>query len=456
MIERDFSEEAIVAPATPPGQGGVAVVRISAKSVSKFISNICAKQLSPRKAIFCDFHHSKLGIVDSGLAIYFPAPNSFTGEDVLELQCHGSPMVVDCLLEAAVACGARLAKPGEFSLRAFLNDKLDLTQAEAIADLIHSQTKAQMSAAFKSLQGSFSKTINLFATELLELRKYVEACLDFPEEEIDFLKQGQVAQKVSALHTRLSEVLSDAEQAVHLQSGIQLLILGPPNAGKSSLLNCLSQQDKAIVTAIPGTTRDMIENDIAIAGFPIKIVDTAGIRETDDIVEQQGISRALDKLPQADLILLVVEQNTNFNKTIEYLLTKINQHHASNKTILIAANKADQNKIAMAEEYSAYKIISISALHETGIEQLKQQILNCLNLNTKIAPAYIARRRHINLLAQAKDFIEVAVQLCKLEPEGELIAENLLQAHNCLAEIVGRVTPDDLLGHIFSDFCIGK
>lgn len=444
-----MSTDTIVAIATPPGRGGVGIIRLSGpKSYSIAMTINGNKSLKPRLASFCSFYSDTL--VDQGLMIYFKAPHSFTGEDVIEIQAHGSPIVLDLLVQSCVQDGARLARPGEFSERAFLNDKIDLTQAEAIADLIQASSQTAARMALKSLQGEFSNKINHLNEQLIYLRLYVEAAIDFPEEEIDFLNDGKVGRLLQAILEELHRIRSQANQGVILREGLSLVIAGRPNAGKSTLINCLAGRDIAIVTEIAGTTRDVMREHILLDDIPLHIIDTAGLRESDDVVEKEGIKRAWQELKQADCVLLVVDMN---DPEHHHSLTKeIKAALPTDVPIITVFNKIDTlSHTPQIEEYSVY----LSAKSGEGIDGLKQVIKKVVGYQPNEGQ-FLARRRHLQALDEAKDLLETGQKQLTEHCAGELLAEDLRQAHQTLCEITGEFSSDDLLGRIFSSFCIGK
>ena len=443
------SKDTIAAIATPPGKGGVGIVRVSGPKAAAIAIAIVDQQLKPRYASLVDFKDDKQELIDSGLALYFPGPNSFTGEDVLELQGHGGPVVMDLLLQAVVAAGARLARPGEFSERAFLNDKIDLAQAEAIADLIDAASVQAARSATRSLQGEFSQKINELVDALIHLRVYVEAAIDFPEEEIDFLSDGKVAADLSHIAVQLTTVMQTAKQGALLKDGMTVVLAGKPNAGKSSLLNCLSGRDSAIVTDVAGTTRDVLREHIQIDGLPLHIIDTAGLRDSDDLVEKEGIRRAEQAIEQADAVVLVMDSQHSDGPL---------KAHAGifsdNKPVLVVWNKIDLPQACPAP--SQENIIALSTKTGAGLVDLKEALKNIVQYNDNNQQQFIARRRHIEALNKAQVFVLQGQDQLNNHQAGELLAEDLLQAQNSLAEITGVFTADDLLGEIFSSFCIGK
>jgi len=445
--------DSIVALATPPGRGGVAIVRISGKLVKKIAKAILEKPVYARYAIYTAFLDSSARAIDQGIALFFPTPHSFTGEDVLELHAHGGPVVIDSLIRRILTLGARLAKPGEFTERAFLNNKIDLVQAEAIADLIDASSEQAARAAMRSLQGEFSERIYALVEALIRLRTYVEAAIDFAEEEIDFLADKQIADDLARVITMLEIIQEYAVQGSLLRDGITAVIAGLPNAGKSSLLNRLSGKEVAIVTDIPGTTRDLLREHIVIDGMPMHIIDTAGLRESDDVVEQEGIRRAHAEIARADLVLFVVDASSPAVIDLSTFIKRVPEHAA----IITIRNKIDllQEPAALTQKKGATEI-ALSAKSGAGIELLKKHIKSCVGLQTTNEGIFSARRRHIDALSRASAFLQSGLQQLQAHRAGELLAEDLRQAQVALNEITGMFTSDDLLGKIFSSFCIGK
>lgn len=441
--------DTIAAQATPPGRGGVAIVRVSGPHVQAVMHSIIGKKLPPRQASYVPFLAQDNQIIDQGIAIYFPNPHSFTGEDVLELQGHGGPVVVDMLLQRVIELGCRIAKPGEFSERAFLNDKLDLAQAEAIADLINASSVQAAKSALRSLQGEFSQSIHCLCEKIIYLRTYIEAAIDFTDEEIDFLNDANIETSLADITTGLQAIQTKAVQGSFLREGITAIIMGKPNVGKSSLLNFLSGKETAIVTDIPGTTRDVIRDYILIDGMPMHIIDTAGLRESDDIVEQEGIKRAYQEMERADLVLYVMDAaDLNFELPI-----------IANDTTkkIIIRNKIDQTHgVPSCSDEHDNLVISLSAKTGVGIDLLKDAIKSLVGFNGSMEGLYLARRRHLEALNRAASHLNAAIDELNTAKAGELIAEELRLAHLALAEITGEFTADDLLGRIFSSFCIGK
>jgi len=460
--------DTIAAIATPQGKGGVGIVRLSGPKTKEIATTILRRELSPRIAQFGNFYHcqnNSASILDSGIALFFKSPNSFTGEDVLELQGHGGPVIMDSILKEVLELGARLAKPGEFSERAFLNDKIDLIQAEAIADLIDSQSETAAQSALHSLQGKFSKRIQELIDELIQLRVYVESAIDFPEEEIDFLVDSGIANQLDTLIIKVRQVFKEARQGALLKDGMTVVIAGHPNAGKSSLLNQLSGRDSAIVTPIAGTTRDVLREYIQIDGMPLHIIDTAGLRESPDEVEKEGIRRAWQEIHQADLIVLVVDGMDCLSTDPRELWPEFSQKEANLNNIVVVKNKCDLTKEPAgsvskqtipkhsSQQESDYTIINLSAKTGLGVDCLRQYLKQTVGYESGIEGQFIARRRHLDALRRAENFI---LQAQGQLSAGELLAEDLRFAQLALSEITGAFTSDDLLGEIFSSFCIGK
>ncbi|APF04691.1 TPA: tRNA uridine-5-carboxymethylaminomethyl(34) synthesis GTPase MnmE [Legionella pneumophila] len=446
-----MSVDTIVAIATPPGRGGVGIVRISGPNA--YAIALCLngnKALQPRLATFCSLYKANNEVLDQGLVLYFKGPHSFTGEDVIEIQAHGSPVVLDLLVKESIAAGARLARPGEFSERAFLNDKIDLIQAEAIADLIQASSDTAARMALKSLQGDFSKKINQLNEELIYLRMYVEAAIDFPEEEIDFLNDGNVSRLLQRIIEQLEEIRSQANQGVLLREGLSLVIAGRPNAGKSTLINNLAGRDIAIVTEIAGTTRDVMREHILLDDIPLHIIDTAGLRDSDDLVEKEGIKRAWQELKRADCVLLVVDINNPDQQNS--LLNELKLTLPNKVPIITVYNKIDTTKFsAKCDKQTVY----LSAKTGEGMSELKKVIKQVVGYQPAEGQ-FLARRRHLQALDEAKTLLLNGQAQLTNHKAGELLAEDLRLAHQMLCEITGEFTSDDLLGKIFSSFCIGK
>ena len=452
-------EETIVAIATASGAGGIGIIRLSGPSAHSIGETITAVKLKPRYAHFCRLHDAAGSVLDSGISLFFPSPNSFTGEDVVELQAHGGPIMLDLLLREACNHGARQALPGEFSQRAYLNNKIDLTQAEAIADLINSTTEQAALNASRSLQGAFSKKIELLISLVTRLRVYVEAAIDFPEEEIDFLQNSQLSDQLHNITEQFEAVMSEAKQGTLIQEGMKLVIAGRPNAGKSSLLNALSGQDTAIVTAIEGTTRDVLREHIQIDGLPIHIVDTAGLRDSDNVIEREGIRRAWEEIDSADRILLVVDGNahSDVNAVLNDLWQEKNSPLRRDIPVTIVRNKCDLTSdnpaIASASENT---VVNLSAKSGAGMDLLRTHLKACMGYTEGGQGGFSARRRHLQSLEDAKQFFLNGQQQLLESGAGELLAEDLRLCQNSLGDITGAVSSDELLGVIFSSFCIGK
>ncbi len=445
-----MKSDTIAAPASAPLKGAIGVVRISGAMVRTIAQAILGTVPSPRMATLIPFRNKEQEIIDTGLALFFPGPNSFTGEDVLELQCHGGVVVVDMLLSLVLELGARMARPGEFSERAFLNDKIDLLQAEAIADLINASTQSAVQSANRSLSGEFSAKINQMQNSINEIRIFVEAAIDFADEEIDFLSDGKIKHKIKSLQLEVDNILQAARMGQLLQEGAQVAIAGRPNAGKSSLLNLLAQQDVAIVTDIPGTTRDLLKETVEIEGVPYHFIDTAGIRKDAGVIEQEGIRRAKQKFADADFILLVVDA-TEKDILTDVELQLMNEHKDK---ICILANKIDLLETIPSFDEDKTKIIPFSAKDKTGLDDLFGILQK--RFSTKTEGVFSARKRHIVALESAKTHVGLALEQLVIYEAGELVAEELKLSQDALSDITGKVTSDQLLGQIFSSFCIGK
>ena len=448
-----MNNDTIAALATPPGRGGVGVVRISGPAVKTIAESVLGSCPEPRQAVLKRFLDADANSIDSGLALFFPGPNSFTGEDVLELQGHGGRVVMDMLLARLYELGARPARPGEFSERAFLNDKIDLAQAEAIADLIDSGSNEAARAAMRSLQGEFSQRVKELAEQMLYLRMYVEAAIDFPEEEIDFLADTKLQQRIVECQQSMQSLLADTEQGCVLREGLVLVIAGLPNAGKSSLLNALAGRDTAIVTDIPGTTRDVLREHIQLNGLPLEIIDTAGLRDSDDSIEKEGVKRAWAEIEQADRLLFVVDENKGIDTDVEALLARLPKTLprtiVHNKIDLAGHDAGIQTD---AEETHVY----VSAKTGRGLDELSHHLQDCAGYREAGSDSFSARRRHLEALRRAAEWMDKGVDALQLQQAGELVAEDLRLAHQEMGSITGDVSSDDLLGEIFSSFCIGK
>ncbi len=445
--------ETIVAVATAPGRGGVGVVRLSGKQSAVIAESICGTLPQPRYAKFSHFRDHDGEIIDSGIALYFPNPASFTGEDVVELQGHGSPLVLSRLCQRAISLGARMARPGEFSERAFLNNKMDLAQAEAVADLIDSATDQAARSAMLSLQGVFSERVNTLLTQLTELRMYVEAAIDFADEEIDFLAEAAVDQQLQTLLTTVDGITKSAQQGRLLREGMSVVLAGQPNAGKSSLHNQLAGHDAAIVTEVAGTTRDILREQINLGGLPLRISDTAGLHESDDIVEQEGIRRTQHEIAQADHILLVIDDGQGMTAKDEQIRAELPQHIP----LTVIRNKIDkQSKQATIVERDGEVILYLSAKTGDGMPLLEKYLCDAVGYHPEDEGVFIARGRHLEALARARAAIEAGYNCLTGMGAGELLAEELRQAQHALGEITGTFSNEDLLDKIFSSFCIGK
>ncbi|GAB1262916.1 tRNA uridine-5-carboxymethylaminomethyl(34) synthesis GTPase MnmE [Aurantivibrio plasticivorans] len=449
--------DTIAAIATASGRGGIGIVRLSGPKARAIGEMICQQTLTPRHAHHTPFHSTDSQIIDEGIAIYFVGPHSFTGEDSVELQGHGGPVILDMLMDCCLQHGARLAAPGEFSQRAFLNDKLDLAQAEAIADLINATSQQGVRNAVNSLQGVFSKRIDELAEALTQLRIYVEAAIDFPEEEIDFLSDGNVAAQFSEIEQQLQSLLKDSEQGQIVRDGIRVVIAGRPNAGKSSLLNALSEKDSAIVTDIEGTTRDVLREHIHIDGMPLHLIDTAGLRANPDEVERIGIERAQQEFAQADRILLMVDASQPQGLTLANCWPADVGVQPDHTKVTLIANKIDLAALApeTGTTSDGLPLIKLSAKSNDGLNLLKEHLKDVAGYTGSGEGHFTARRRHLDALRRAQCFLDTGKQQLRAGA-GELLAEDLRQAQECLGEITGQMTPDELLGRIFSSFCIGK
>lgn len=446
--------DTIAAIATPPGRGGIGVVRISGKSLLNLAQTLLGNAPKPRHAQLSCFYDADGYAIDQGIALYFPGPHSYTGEDVLELQGHGGPAVMNLLLACCLRAGARLAQPGEFTLRAYLNNKIDLIQAESVVDLIAANTHEAVRCAVHSLQGRFSSRIHQLVQLLIALRMLVEAALDFPEEEIDAVQTRQITWQLEQIEVQLEQILLAARQGSLLQEGIRVVLVGAPNVGKSSLLNQLVEEEAAIVTEVPGTTRDTIARTVAISGVPIHIIDTAGLRETSDMVERKGIERTIAEIDRANLILQVFDSN-QANDAAD----PIQRYIPPDKLQLTVFNKIDlSDELPRIEETEQQSFIYLSAKTGTGIDLLRQKILSVAGwqLNQAGEGVIMARQRHLEALIKTHVHLASAKALTQTEAHFELLAEELRLAQRALSAITGQFTADDLLGEIFSHFCIGK
>ncbi|AFU99651.1 tRNA uridine-5-carboxymethylaminomethyl(34) synthesis GTPase MnmE [Simiduia agarivorans] len=450
-----YSKDTIAAIATPTGRGGVGIIRVSGPASLAIAEAITGRTPTPRQAHYLPFIDDEGRTLDQGIALFFKSPNSFTGEDILELQGHGGPIVMDWLLRRCLNLGARLARPGEFSERAFLNDKLDLTQAEAIADLIDADTDQAARNALNSLQGAFSQRVEALQHALTQLRIYVEAAIDFPEEEIDFLSDGRVETDLQAILSHLSQVYAEARQGVLTREGMTVVIAGRPNAGKSSLLNALAGRDTAIVTDIEGTTRDILREHIQIDGLPLHIIDTAGLRDNPDQVEAIGIERALAAIRTADRILLVQDPLRKDAQTLDALMGDLAAHVNPDK-ITWLTNKCDQTEHLPGWVNEQPPTIAISAKTGAGLDCLRQHLKQVMGYQMGTEGSFTARRRHLDALSRCEQHLLTGQAQLKHLAAGELLAEDLRAAQRALGEITGSMSADELLGKIFSSFCIGK
>ena len=458
MLVDDYHQvnvETIASRATATGIGSIGVVRISGSKAFEIGCKITKKQLTARIAHFGGFYDGNNNLIDEGIAIFFKGPHSFTGEDVVELQGHGG-IIIESILKLAISYGARQSRPGEFTERAFLNDKIDLTQAEAIADLIESSSEHAARAAICSLTGEFSKKINYLIEELIHLRVYIEAAIDFPEEEIDFLADHPVIEKIQKIIDSLEDVLLQAKRGAVQREGLRLLIIGSPNVGKSSLMNALSGVETSIVTDIKGTTRDTIKEHINLDGLPIQIIDTAGLRKTEDKIEQIGINKTISLISAADIILFMVDQPLNAEQLQQHWHELVNQNIPKNKVIILR-NKIDTT----CDTPKKYKIdnfpaIDLAVKHQQGLDILIDSLKQHAGFAADIGGGFSARSRHITNLVKTKDLLISSKSFFIKSGAPELLAEDLRQAQEVLGEITGAFSNDQLLGRIFADFCIGK
>ncbi len=462
----------IAAQATAPGRGGVGIIRVSGPEAKNVAQAILGRVPEIRKAEYLPFSNTNGEVLDQGIALYFQAPNSFTGEDVIEFQGHGGPIILDMLLKTILALpNVIMAKPGEFSEQAFLNDKLDLTQAEAIADLINSSSEQAARSALHSLQGNFSKLVNEMVESIIHLRMYVEAAIDFPEEEIDFLADKKIVTNLKAIINKVEEVRKQAQQGSIIREGMRVVIAGRPNAGKSSLLNALSGKNSAIVTDIAGTTRDVLTEQIHIDGMPLHIIDTAGLRDSDDKVEQIGIERAWQEINQADRVLLMVDASKNHNileneQDIKNYYPEFFEKLPSNIGLTLVRNKADlnpsieQKDIGLTEfsdkNNKKHTAITLSAKTGAGVNSLKEHLKAIMGYQGSTEGGFMARRRHLTALNNAHQHLTTGLEQLESYVAGEILAEELRICQLELDQITGEFTSDDLLGKIFSSFCIGK
>lgn len=453
-----ITNETIIAQATPPGRGGVGIVRVSGPKAEAVAQIVLGKIPAIRRADYLPFLNEERKTIDQGIAILFKAPNSFTGEDVLELQGHGGPVIMDMLMRRILKIdGVRTARPGEFSERAFLNDKMDLAQAEAIADLIEATSEQAAKSAMQSLQGEFSSKINTLTDSLIHLRIYVEAAIDFPEEEVDFLADGKIATALYGIIDDLAAVQKQAKQGSIIREGMKVVIAGRPNAGKSSLLNALAGKDSAIVTEIAGTTRDVLREHIHIDGMPLHIIDTAGLRESPDRVEQIGIERAWDEICNADQVLFMVDGTTTDATNPHKIWPDFIDRLPASIGLTVVRNKADLTGESLATtEDHGHPVFKISAKEQLGLDSLKEHLKQCMGYQGNTEGGFMARRRHLEAIEIASEHLQTGKEQLELYAAGELLAEELRLAQEQLSEITGAFTSDDLLGRIFTSFCIGK
>ncbi|MBS0379146.1 MAG: tRNA uridine-5-carboxymethylaminomethyl(34) synthesis GTPase MnmE [Proteobacteria bacterium] len=446
--------DTIVAAATPPGRGGIGIVRLSGPKTPELAAVLLGELPPARRATFTRFLDTAAEPIDAGLALFFPAPHSYTGEHVLELHGHGGPVVQEALVERAVALGARRALPGEFTQRAFLNDKLDLAQAEAIADLIDAGSRDAARAAMRSLQGEFSAMVRGLTEAVIELRTYVEAAIDFPEEEIDFLADRQLLDRFEGVRGHFEGVLEAARQGRLLREGMTVVIAGRPNAGKSSLMNRLAGYDAAIVTPVPGTTRDVLRERIDIDGMPLHVLDTAGLREAQDLVEEEGIRRAQAEMARADRVLFVIDA------ALDRAANAYREERArlpKDVPVTLVFNKCDlATGLPVADTVSGPPLITVSAATGAGLAELRAHLKQCMGFAGAEGGTVSARRRHLEALSLARHHTEEAARQLTETRAGELVAEELRAAQQALAGITGDFTTEDLLGRIFGGFCIGK
>jgi len=453
-----MTTDTIVAQATAPGRGGVGIIRISGDQASEVAMAILGHIPKTRYADYCDFKNGEDEVIDQGIALYFKGPNSFTGEDVLELQGHGGQIVLDMLIKRVMEVeGIRIAKPGEFSEQAFMNDKLDLTQAEAIADLIDATSEQAAKSALNSLQGEFSTRVHELVDQVTNLRLYVEAAIDFPDEEVDFLSDGKIAGSLYRIITKLGSVQASAKQGAIIREGMKVVIAGRPNAGKSSLLNALAGKESAIVTDVAGTTRDVLREHIHLDGMPLHIIDTAGLRDTTDTVEKIGIERAWAEIETADQVLFMVDGTTTDAIDPREIWPDFIDRLPKKLGITVVRNKADITGEALTvTQDHGHNVFRISAKTGLGVEELQQHLKSLMGYQSNLEGGFIARRRHLEALELATSHLMIGKEQLEVYQAGELLAEELRMTQMALSEITGKFTSDDLLGKIFSSFCIGK
>ncbi|HEY1898248.1 MAG TPA: tRNA uridine-5-carboxymethylaminomethyl(34) synthesis GTPase MnmE [Steroidobacteraceae bacterium] len=445
--------DTIVAAATAPGRGGVGVVRLSGPAAQRIATGVLGTLPAARRAVFAAFRDAEHQTIDAGLVLFFPRPHSYTGEDVVELQGHGGPVIIETLIARLVELGARRANPGEFTQRAFLNDKLDLAQAEAVADLIDAGSREAARAAMRSLQGEFSTMIQVLTGAVIDLRTHVEAAIDFPEEEIDFLADTALTARLASVREHFAAVTRSASQGRLLRDGMTVVLAGAPNAGKSSLLNRLAGYDAAIVTAVPGTTRDVLRERIDVDGMPLHILDTAGLRVAQDVVEEEGIRRAQAEMARADRVLFVIDGARDpsaqaYRELAATLPALI--------PVTLVYNKCDITDANAVAAPSGVPRIDVSALTGQGLEGLRAHLKSCMGYHTLESGSVSARQRHLEALTRARASVEEAARVLQESRAGELVAQELRTAQQALNEISGEFTNEDLLGRIFASFCIGK
>jgi tRNA modification GTPase len=456
------ADDTIAAIATPPGRGAVGIVRLSGANAHKIAKQLIdkgpgsqdSKDLKARQTMFCSFFEQDGTPIDSGILIYYPQPASYTGEHVVELQGHGGRVVMSMLLDRVIALGARQARPGEFTERAFVNNKIDLVQAEAVAGLIDSVSSQAARSAIRSLEGEFSNNINDLLQRLINLRVLVESVLDFPEEEIDFIEDADIKEKLSACIEDIDRIHARARQGTILSNGLQLAIVGSPNVGKSTLLNRLAGREAAIVSTSPGTTRDIVEENILIEGAPLNILDTAGIRDTRDEIEEEGVKRALNAASRADIILLLIEYRQEIGKEEQRVLDALPE----NVTTVVVRNKVDlsDNKDELLAKNRNATEVFLSAKTGEGVDDLVQKLKTIMGMGDTGEDSYMARARHLNALSKTQEYLTTGQQRLENKNTLELLAEDLRMAQESLGTITGSFAADDLLGEIFSKFCIGK
>jgi tRNA modification GTPase len=446
--------DTIVACATPPGRGGVAVVRVSGPKSPEIAATLLGDLPAPRQAKLAPFLDARGDTLDVGIALFFPAPHSYTGEHVLELQGHGGPVIIESLIARVVALGARRAQPGEFTQRAYLNDKIDLAQAEAVADLIDAGSREAARAAMRSLQGEFSAMVEGLTEAVIDLRTYVEAAIDFPEEEVDFLADSELTERLERVRGHFAAITASARQGQLLREGMTVVLAGRPNVGKSSLLNRLAGHEAAIVTPIPGTTRDVVREHLSIDGMPLHVLDTAGLREAQDAVEQEGVRRAHAEIAKADRVLFVIDSAADPDAAA---FAAERAHLPNDVPVTLVFNKVDLlGGMPLDNTVSGPPRIGVSALSGQGVDVLRAHLKQCMNFQTADGGSISARARHLEALRRAEAHVNEAARQLRERRAGELVAEDFRAAQRALDEITGEFTSDDLLGRIFGSFCIGK